>query len=124
MEDKLVDGAPFQTQTSPQIKPNAKFHPRTATGKLKAVIMPITPNGFHYSIIKCEALSEGITKPYNDLDNPQAMSQISIISYTSPSPSDLIFPISNATNIPKASFYFRNSSPIYRTISPRLGIGS
>lgn len=124
IEDKLVEGAPFHTQTSPQIKPNAKFHPRTATGKLKAVIIPIIPRGFHYSIIKCDGLSDGITNPYNDLDNPQAISQISMISYTSPNPSDLIFPISNATNIPKASFYFRNSSPIYLTISPLLGIGN
>lgn len=112
IDDKFVDGAPFQTQTSPQINPNAKFHPNTATGKLKAVIIPTTPNGFHYSIIKWDGLSDGITKPYNDLDNPHAISQISIISYTSPNPSDFILPISKATNIPNASFYFLNSSPI------------
>lgn len=80
MDDKFVEGAPFQTQTSPQINPSAKFQPNTATGKLNAVIMPTTPKGFHYSIMKCDGLSDGITNPYNDLDNPQAISQMSMIS--------------------------------------------
>ena len=65
-----------------------------------------------------------MTNPYNDLDNPQAISHISIISCTSPRPSDLIFPISKETSIPKASFFRLNSSPIYLTISPLLGIGN
>jgi len=48
-----VDDAPFQHVKSPQITAIAKFHPRTAHGKLKAVITPIIPKGFHYSIITC-----------------------------------------------------------------------
>jgi hypothetical protein len=35
----------------PQIIEIAKFHPKTAWGKLKAVITPTIPRGFHYSII-------------------------------------------------------------------------
>lgn len=49
---KLVVVAPFHRVKSPQIAAIAKFHPKTAQGKLKAVITPIKPKGFHYSIIK------------------------------------------------------------------------
>lgn len=80
IDDKLVEGAPFHTITSPQINPSARFHPKTATGKLKAVMIPIIPKGFHYSIIKWEGLSDGITNPYKDLESPHAISQQSIIS--------------------------------------------
>lgn len=63
IETRLVEGAPFQTQTSPHTRASARFHPRTAAGKLKAVMMPTTPRGFHYSIIKWLGLSEGMTNP-------------------------------------------------------------
>lgn len=49
---KLVDGAPFQQSKLPQTNPRAIFHPNTAAGKLKAVIIPTSPKGFHYSIMK------------------------------------------------------------------------
>jgi len=58
---KLVDGAPFNTVRFPQIIEIAKFQPKTAIGKLKAVITPITPRGFQHSIMKCSGRSEGIT---------------------------------------------------------------
>jgi len=77
---RLVDSEPFQITVSPQIRASATFHPLTATGKLKAVITPTFPIGFHYSIIKCEGLSLGRTLPSMVLDIPTAMSQISIYS--------------------------------------------
>ena len=40
IETKFVDGDPFQTHKSPQIKARAIFHPKTAVGKLNAVMMP------------------------------------------------------------------------------------
>jgi hypothetical protein len=49
---RLVVGAGFQTIRSPQMNAIAAFHPATATGKLNAVMHPMSPNGFHYSIIK------------------------------------------------------------------------
>ena len=49
---RLVVGAGFQIMRSPQMKAIAAFQPATATGKLKAVIHPIKPRGFHCSIIK------------------------------------------------------------------------
>ena len=73
-------GPGFQTHMLPQIKARAIFHPNTALGKLNAVITPTIPSGFHYSIIKCYGLSDGITVPFIDLLNPQAKSQISMVS--------------------------------------------
>ena len=75
-----VELAPFQIVESPQIIARAKFHPKTAHGKLKAVITPIIPRGFHLSIIKWSGLSEGITDPFNYLLKPTAKSHISITS--------------------------------------------
>ena len=40
IETKFVDGEPFQTHKSPQINARAIFHPKTAVGKLNAVIIP------------------------------------------------------------------------------------
>ena len=44
-----VEGAPFQRVQFPQTRLRQWFQPNTATGKLKAVMMPTTPNGFHCS---------------------------------------------------------------------------
>jgi hypothetical protein len=52
MLTKFVEGAPFQMLQLPQIAESAKFQPITAAGKLKAVIIPTKPKGFHYSIMK------------------------------------------------------------------------
>lgn len=75
-----AEGPGFHITQLPQIREIAKFQPKTAFGKLKAVITPTIPKGFHYSIMKCSLRSEGITYPLIDLDNPQAKSQISIVS--------------------------------------------
>jgi len=61
MAIKGVVGAGFHNVIFPPIIDKAKFHPKTALGKLKAVITPTTPKGFHYSIMKCSGLSLGIT---------------------------------------------------------------
>ena len=42
----------FQMMLSPQTSASAAFHDHTATGKLKAVIMPVTPSGYQLSIIR------------------------------------------------------------------------
>jgi hypothetical protein len=44
-EHKGVFSDGFQTQTSPQIQAKAVFQDQTATGKLKAEIIPTIPNG-------------------------------------------------------------------------------
>src|SRR5690606_9686285 len=77
----------FQTQALPQTQATNAFQLQTATGKLKAEIIPTTPKGCHCSYILCIGLSECIVSPYNCLDKPTAKSQISIISCTSPRPS-------------------------------------
>src|SRR5690606_39018678 len=48
---KLVVSEPFHIVKSPQTRETAVFHIRTAAGKLKAVITPISPKGFQFSII-------------------------------------------------------------------------
>lgn len=73
-------GAPFQQTRLPQIKAIAAFHPKTAQGKLKAVMTPTIPRGFQTYIMKCCGLSELKIEPPIVLDNPQAISQRSITS--------------------------------------------
>lgn len=51
-----VEGAPFQVIRSPQINAIAAFQPKTAHGKLKAVMTPTIPRGFQIYIIKCSGL--------------------------------------------------------------------
>ena len=41
-----------RVRAMPRTSERARFQPATATGKLKAVIMPTTPSGFHVSIRK------------------------------------------------------------------------
>lgn len=53
-----VWGDPFQVIQLPQIKAIAAFHPKTALGKLNAVMIPTIPSGFQTSIMKCSGLSE------------------------------------------------------------------
>mmetsp|Transcript_10673 Transcript_10673/g.14365 ORF Transcript_10673/g.14365 Transcript_10673/m.14365 type:complete len:205 (-) Transcript_10673:3-617(-) len=105
------------------MSPIAVFQPETAQGKLKAEMMPMLPIGFHYSKIMWSGRSLGITLPPTVRDMPTAISQISMYSCTSPSPSVLILPISREIRAPKASFLVRSSSPIWRMISPRAGMG-
>ena len=53
----------FQTVESPQMAARALFHDQTATGKLKAVIIPTTPSGCHCSIMRCSGRSEAMVSP-------------------------------------------------------------
>src|SRR5882757_6231695 len=65
-----------------------------------------------------------MVRPYSMRDCPTAKSAISIISWTSPTPSALILPFSIDTRLPRASLYLRSSSPMRRTASPRFGAGT
>ena len=42
----------FQTQMSPQTAARKAFQDQTATGKLKAEMIPITPSGCHCSYMR------------------------------------------------------------------------
>lgn len=63
----------------PQIKAIAAFHPKTAFGKLNAVIIPTIPKGFQTYIIKCSGLYELKIEPPIERERPHAISQISIV---------------------------------------------
>ena len=104
--------------------PGAAFQDQTATGKLKAEITPTTPAGCHCSVILWSGRSEGSTRPPTWRDRPTAKSQMSIISCTSPRPSDTTLPTSSVTSRPSAALAPRSSSPSSRTSSPRRGAGT
>jgi hypothetical protein len=114
----------FQTTGSPQTSARPAFQHHTATGKLNAEMTPQTPSGCHDSIIRWPALSVAMVRPYSWRDSPTAKSQISIISWTSPRPSDTILPVSSVTRRPRSTFTARNSSASIRTNSPRRGAGT
>mmetsp|Transcript_64943 Transcript_64943/g.153506 ORF Transcript_64943/g.153506 Transcript_64943/m.153506 type:complete len:376 (-) Transcript_64943:218-1345(-) len=77
---RLDVGAVFQTWVFPQIMDTLAFHPNTAFGKLKAVMMPTLPSGFHVSSSTCSGRSEGITWPGIWREIPAARSHMSIVS--------------------------------------------
>ena len=114
----------FQITGSPQMSASAAFHDHTATGKLNAEMIAQGPSGCQLSAIRWPGRSEAMARPCNCRDRPTAKSQMSIISCTSPRPSDTIFPTSRVTSAPSASFEARNSSPSRRTSSPRRGGGT
>ena len=70
----------FQTLVSPHTAAMAAFQLQTATGKLKAEIMPMGPRGCHCSYMRCWGRSLCMVKPYNWRLRPTAKSQMSIIS--------------------------------------------
>jgi hypothetical protein len=78
----------FHTVVSPQTAASIAFQPQTAFGKLNAVMTPIGPSGSHCSISRCCGRSLGIVSPCNWRESPTAKSAMSIVSCTSPSPSD------------------------------------
>ena len=113
----------FHTIELPHTNAKAAFHDHTATGKLKALMMPTGPTGCHVSRMWWPGRSEAMVKPYNWRDKPTAKSQISIISCTSPKASWVILPASKVTTCAKSALCSRNTSPKMRTNSPRRGAG-
>ena len=53
----------FQISESPQTRASMAFQAHTATGKLKAEIMPTGPNGCHCSVSRCNGRSLAIDRP-------------------------------------------------------------
>ena len=64
-------GAPFHVTVSPQISAMAAFQAKTAFGKLKAVMTPTVPKGFHTYIMKWSFRSELNTCPLNNTSDTQ-----------------------------------------------------
>ena len=114
----------FQITGSPQTSARAAFQDQTATGKLKAEMIAHGPSGCQVSVMRWPGRSEAMARPYNCRERPTAKSQMSIISCTSPKPSETILPTSSVTSAPRASFEARSSSPSRRTSSPRRGAGT
>ncbi len=53
----------FQTQVSPATSASAAFQDQTATGKLKAEMIPTTPTGCHVSIMRWDGRSVAMVRP-------------------------------------------------------------
>ena len=75
---------------------------QTATGKLKAEMTPTTPSGCQVSIMRWSGRSEATVRPASWRERPAAKSQMSIISWTSPRPSERILPASMVTRRPRS----------------------
>ncbi len=101
----------------------AVFQAHTATGKLNAVMTPTTPSGCQVSISRWPGRSEAMVLPYSWRDSPTAKSQMSIISCTSPSASEVIFPASMVTSAARSALCSTSSSPSRATRAPRTGAG-
>ena len=114
----------FQITVSPQTSATAVFHDQTADGKLKALMTPTTPRGCHVSISRCPGRSDGMVRPYSCRDRPTAKSQMSIISWTSPSASEVILPTSRLIRVARSLLCSVSSSPSRLTTAPRPGAGT
>mmetsp|Transcript_4872 Transcript_4872/g.12485 ORF Transcript_4872/g.12485 Transcript_4872/m.12485 type:complete len:256 (-) Transcript_4872:96-863(-) len=123
METREEDSAPLRIWVLPQTSETAEFQPQTAWGKLKAVMIPTVPRGFQHSRTEWLVRSDGRIWPGSWRLMPQARSQMSMYSWTSPLPSGRILPISRERRAPRESFFSRRASPIWRTTSPRMGAG-
>ena len=106
-----VSSAGFQTTVSPQTSATAVFQDHTAAGKLNAEMTPTTPSGCQVSARRWPGRSEAMVRPYSWRDRPTAKSQMSIISWTSPSASERILPASMVTRSARSPLCSRSSSP-------------
>ena len=107
-----VNGDGFQIIVSPQTAAIMAFQAQTATGKLNAVMIPIGPSGCHCSSIRWLGRSLAMVRPYNCRDRPTAKSHMSIISWTSPSPSVRILPVSRVTSRPRSDLRAESRSDL------------
>ena len=114
----------FQMTLLPHTNAKAAFHAHTATGKLNAEMTSTGPSGCHCSIIRWPGRSLAMVRPCNCRERPTAKSQMSIISCTSPSPSDSGLPQSRVTRRARSCFCARKALPNKRTSSPRRGAGT
>ncbi len=81
------------------------------------------PIGCHVSISRWPGRSLAMVSPCSWRDSPTAKSQMSIISWTSPRPSERILPASIDTSSPRSALCSRSSSPRRWTRLPRTGAG-
>ena len=68
--------------------------------------------------------SEAIVRPSSWRDSPTAKSQMSIISWTSPSASETILPASMQTSSPRSGLCSVSNSASRLTTAPRAGAGT
>src|SRR5260370_34439098 len=72
----------FQTTALPQTRARAAFQLQTATGKLKAEMMPTTPRGCQVSIMRWRERSEGRVRPASWRERPAGKVQVSVVDWS------------------------------------------
>ena len=114
----------FQITVSPHTRATAVFHAHTAAGKLNAEMTATTPRGCQVSMSRWPGRSDGIVRPSSWRDRPTAKSQMSIISWISPSASERIFPTSMVTSSARSALCCSSRRPNCLTRAPRAGAGT
>ena len=96
----------------------------TATGKFPAVITATVPTGLRNVNSCLSGISLGTVWPYSRRPSPRKKSQVSMISWTSPSASGYGFPISRVTRAARACLLSSTSRPMCAIARPRTGAGT
>src|SRR6476469_4833068 len=96
----------------------------TATGKFPAVMIAATPTGTRNVNSCLSGIPEGTVMPYRRRPSPRKKSQVSTISWTSPSDSGYGLPISRVTRRASDSLFSSTRRPICWIARPRMGAGT
>ena len=91
--------AGFHTTVLPHSSAGTMYQEGTATGKFPAVITATAPTGLRNVNSCLSGISLGTVWPYSRRPSPRKKSQVSMISWTSPSASGYGFPISRVTRV-------------------------
>ena len=116
--------AGFHTTALPHSSAGTMYQDGTATGKLPAVITPTTPTGLRNVKSCLSGISLGTVCPYSRRPSPRKKSQVSMISWTSPSASGYGLPISRETRRASSSLLASTSRPMCAIARPRIGAGT
>ena len=116
--------AGFHTTALPHRIAGTRYQAGTATGKLPAVMIAATPTGIRNVKSCLSGISDGTVCPYRRRPSPRKKSQVSTISWTSPSASGYGLPISRVTSAASDSLLASTSRPTCAITRPRAGAGT
>ena len=123
MAEAAAYSAGFQTTVLPVTSAGMTYQDGTATGKFPAVTTATVPTGTRNVNSCLSGISLGTVWPYSRRPSPRKKSQVSMISWTSPSASGYGLPSSRVTSRARASLLASTIRPIAATVRPRTGAG-
>src|SRR5215471_9222575 len=115
--------AGFQTTVLPVTRAGMTYQEGTPTGKFPSVTTGAIPTGTRKVNSCLSGISLGTVWPYSRRPSPRKKSQVSMISWTSPSASGYGLPSSRVTRRASASLLASTIRPIAATVRPRTGAG-